>query len=64
MKIFIDKTNTSQELEFSGKAFKLLEQLQINPETVILARGGELVTLDEELDNTDEVKIISVLSGG
>jgi len=51
-------------LEFSGSAKELLVKLDLNPEAVLIARNGALVTLDETLFDTDEIKILSVISGG
>jgi len=64
MKIFIEKTKENKTLEFSGSAKELLVKLELNPEAVLIARNGALVTLDETLSNTDEIKILSVISGG
>ena len=64
MKIFIDKNNHTQELTFSGNVADLLERLEINPETVIVAKNGVLVPQYDELNDSDEIQIISVLSGG
>jgi len=43
---------------------ELLSKLKINPVTVIVARNNELVTEDARLNEGDEIKIISVVSGG
>jgi len=64
MKIFIEKTKENKMLEFSGSAKELLVKLDLNPEAVLIARNGALVTLDETLFDTDEIKILSVISGG
>jgi sulfur carrier protein len=41
-----------------------LEALKINPETVIVKRGKEIVTEEEALNNKDEIEIIKIVSGG
>ena len=64
MDIFIEKTKEKKALKFSGTAKALLHSLKINPETVIVVRNGSLVTLDSELNDSDKVKILSVISGG
>lgn len=64
MKVFIDRDNKELELEFKGKAGALLEQLEINSETVVITRNGELITEDDNVSGDDKVKIISVVSGG
>lgn len=64
MDIFIEKTKEEKKLEFSGTAKELLVKLELNPEAVLVARNGALVTLDEKLSDSDEIKILSVISGG
>ena len=64
MKVFIEIQNKSRELKFSGTVSKLLQLLKINPETVIVAKNSELVTEDEKLKDSDEVRLLSVISGG
>ena len=64
MQVFIESENKNRKIRFSGSAAKLLEKLKINPETVIIAKNGELVTEDEKLGDKDEVKLLSVISGG
>lgn len=64
MDIFIEKTKEKKALKFSGTAKDLLLLLKINPETVIVASNGSLVTLDTKLEDSDKIKILSVISGG
>lgn len=64
MKVYIEKTNKKQEIKFEGSAKKLLSKLKINPETIIIIKNNELVSEDEILKDKDEIKILSVISGG
>lgn len=64
MRVHIDREHKTQELSFSGKAKHLLSQLNINVETVVITRNGTLITEEDMLKDTDDVKIISVVSGG
>lgn len=64
MQVFIESENRNRKIRFSGSVSELLGKLKINPETVIIAKNGELVTEDEKLGNKDEVKLLSVISGG
>jgi sulfur carrier protein len=41
-----------------------LEKIDINPESVIPTRDGELVTDDEILKEGDSIKLVAVISGG
>ncbi len=64
MKIFIEKQNKEVEHAFKGTVQQLLAMLEINPETVLVVKNDELVTLDEALLDKDKIKILSVISGG
>ena len=63
---FIDKENKNKiiELENNILVSDLLKKLNINPVTVIVSRNNELILEDEKLNNDDEIKILSVISGG
>ena len=64
--IFIDRENKDAKLELDNdsKVIDLLKKLNINPVTVIVSRNNELILEDEKLKNNDEIKILSVISGG
>ena len=64
--VFIDRENKNTALELDNKsiASDLLRKLNINPVTVILSRNSELILEDEKLNDNDEIKILSVISGG
>lgn len=53
-------------MELSGvrTVGEMLERLQLNPETVLVVRGAELLTQDARLSEDDEVEIRPVVSGG
>lgn len=42
----------------------LLEELKINPETVLVVRKGEVLTEKEILQDKDKIELLSVISGG
>ena len=46
------------------KVNDLLAKFKINPVNVIVVKNNELVTGDDVLDDDDEIKILSVVSGG
>ncbi len=65
MKVYIEKDNKNLEIKksrYTGK--KLLEELGINASAVILVRNDEVVLEDEYLEDSDDIKILSVVSGG
>ena len=66
IKIFVDMDNLNKtlELESNSTVADLLKKLNINPVTVIVSRNDELILEDEKLNNEDEIKILSVISGG
>ena len=66
VKIFVDRDNSnkSMELENNSSVMDLLKKLDINPVTVIVSRNNELILEDEKLNDNDELRILSVISGG
>lgn len=64
--VFIDRENKSSTLELENNSIvaDLLKKLKINPVTVIVSRKDELILEDETLNDNDEIKILSVISGG
>ncbi len=63
MKVYIERED--KEVKIKARNVKeLLKKLNINPITVLVAKNNELVTEDVKLSEKDEVKIISVISGG
>ncbi len=64
MKILL--RNPRRELEISGSCTvaTLLQRLDLNPESVLVIVGDELVTRDARLDDTADVEIRPVISGG
>ena len=64
--VFIDRENKNSTLELNNNSIiaDLLKKLNINPVTVIVSRNNELILDDEKLNDNDEIKILSVISGG
>jgi len=58
--------NPRREVEVSGPitVHDLLARLELNPESVLVIVGDELVTRDARLDDTASVEIRPVISGG
>lgn len=58
--------NPRREVEVPGPVavHTLLERLDINRESVLVIRADTLVTGDAILEDTDEVEIRPVISGG
>ena len=43
---------------------KALQKLNIEPDSVLATRNGELITDDEIIKENDEIKLVPVISGG
>lgn len=63
MKVFIERENKHIELT-SKNGIELLKSLQINPAEVLLIKNDEVVLPEEELEDSDSIQILSVVSGG
>ncbi|MCL6499300.1 MAG: MoaD/ThiS family protein [Firmicutes bacterium] len=64
MKVRIRHQRREVELTGVRSVQELLDRLQLNPETVLVVRGSELLTRDARLGEDDEVEIRPVVSGG
>lgn len=62
--VHIDRGNLHQTLDFEGGVREFCVQLALNPEEVLVVRQGELLVGEDQIENTDEIKILYVLSGG
>jgi sulfur carrier protein len=58
--------NPRREVEVQGPltVASLLDRLDLNPESVLVIVGDELVTRDARLADADDVEIRPVVSGG
>ncbi|HSO95721.1 MAG TPA: MoaD/ThiS family protein [Acidimicrobiia bacterium] len=58
--------NPRRELEIDGPitVTALLQRLELNPESVLVIAGDELVARDAKLDDDTPVEIRPVISGG
>jgi sulfur carrier protein len=58
--------NPKRELEIAGplRVHVLLERLELNRESVLVIRGDTLVTGDALLEDSDDVEVRPVISGG
>ncbi|GIU96660.1 MAG: hypothetical protein KatS3mg013_0463 [Actinomycetota bacterium] len=58
--------NPDRELEVRGdrRVREVLEELGVDPDTVLVIRSGELLTRETHLGEADELEIRPVISGG
>ncbi|MBS3815594.1 MAG: MoaD/ThiS family protein [Hadesarchaea archaeon] len=59
-------SNDIDEYAFSGEAriIDLLEEAGFNTENVVVRRNGKIVTEEEALEDSDEIELVPVVSGG
>ncbi len=60
------KVKIRKELvEVKGKKVRdIFRELNLNPEEYVVVKNGEVVLLDEPVDENDEIELIPVVSGG
>ncbi|HEY7601599.1 MAG TPA: thiamine biosynthesis protein ThiS [Methylomirabilota bacterium] len=58
--------NQGREVQLQGRrrVRELLAELGVLPETVLVIRGRDLLTIDEVVAEDDEVELRPVISGG
>ncbi len=64
MKVIIRRPRRELEISGSRRVRDLLRELQINPETVLVVRGQDLLTPDEVVKDEETVEVVSAISGG
>jgi len=65
MKVYIEKDNRSLNIEHNKiMCRELLIELKINSSAVIVVKNNEVILDDEIIENKDDIKILSVVSGG
>jgi len=72
-KYFGSKKNMTAKIIIRNKEYeirqgmtirKALQKLNIEPDSVLITRSGELITDDEIIQLNDEIKLVPVISGG
>ena len=58
--------NPDREVEVVGgrPVSAVLDELGVSSDTVLVIRGGELVTRETRLDDGDDIEVRPVISGG
>ena len=66
VKVVYDREKKEKNLEIDSNATvkDLLAKMDINPVTVIVSKNNDVILEDEKLEDNDDIKIISVISGG
>jgi sulfur carrier protein ThiS len=64
MKVYLERQDKNVTIKFAGTAARLLKRFKLNPQEVLVSRNGTLVTEKEKLKDSDNVTLLSVISGG
>ena len=64
MKVIIRRPRRDVDMPGSRRVRDLLQELQINPETVLVVRGEDLLTPDELIKDDETVEVVPAISGG
>jgi len=56
--------NKVHEVKHGMTVRKALQKLDIEPDSVLVTRNGELLTDDEIIKENDVIKLVPVISGG
>lgn len=64
MNVRIERTGETKKLRFSGSVLALLAKLKLNPEAVLVARKGMILTAEDKVSTGDDITVLSVISGG
>ncbi len=63
IKVFIERENKNKVINVN-EINEIFTKLKINPNEVLIVKNNELITEDEELNENDYIKLLSVISGG
>jgi sulfur carrier protein ThiS len=65
LKVYLEREDKTKTVNIKKPTVEnLLKELKINPVTVIVTKNNEVCTEIETLNSKDNIKIISVVSGG
>ncbi|MFP4116332.1 MAG: MoaD/ThiS family protein [Candidatus Aenigmatarchaeota archaeon] len=64
VKVIHEDVERDVDISNGTKVEEVLEEVDVNPETVIAEVDGEVVSLEEEVEGGEELKLLNVVSGG
>ena len=66
MKVFVSYKGKKEIVQLKEKSSvrQLLEKMEINPETVLVGRKGEIIPETEQIRDKDRIELIRTVSGG
>ena len=63
IKVFLERRDENKEVNVET-INEIFEKLNVDKNTVLITRNNELITEDEKINENDEIKLLSVISGG
>lgn len=63
LSVFLERENKQLEVE-ANSIKEILDKLNVNKEAVIIVINNELSTEDSKIKDKDDIKFLSVISGG
>ncbi len=64
MKVKILPEGVIKEIKGNKRIKELLKELNLNPESYVVLKNGEILTEDITVKDEDSIEIVSVISGG
>jgi len=66
MKVIVELTGKKRNLEIpeKSKVIDVVREARVNPETVIVKRGKEILLEEDPVRKDDEIELIRIISGG
>jgi sulfur carrier protein len=64
MKVVLRNPRREVELPGNRRVKDVLRELDILPETVLVIRGDDLITADQQVSDADTIELRPVMSGG
>ncbi len=59
-----NNSKKSIDVEEGATVQDIFEEIDVNPETVIIELDERVVSLEEELNGDEDIRLINVVSGG
>lgn len=62
--VFLERENKNHDISFNGSAKDLCKKLGVNINTVVVVKNNEIITEQDIISEKDDIKLLSVISGG
>ena len=66
MRVIVHRAEKKRSIEVpeKSKVLDVLRKIEVNPETVIVRRGEDILLEDDVLRKNDSLELIRIISGG